>query len=49
MEIIKVINDARKGNLPSILRDRHKNITDRILECLNNDPKQRPSINEITI
>ncbi|CAD8131608.1 unnamed protein product [Paramecium pentaurelia] len=48
MEMIKVINDARKGILPSILRDRHIKISEIIMECLNYDPKQRPNINEIT-
>lgn len=48
MEMIKVINDARKGILPSILRDRHNKIAEIILECLNNDPKSRPNINEIS-
>ncbi|CAD8167102.1 unnamed protein product [Paramecium octaurelia] len=48
MEMIKVINDARKGVLPSILRDKHGKIAEIILECLNNDPKKRPNINEIT-
>ena len=37
--MIKVINDARKGILPMILRDRHSKIAETILECLNNDPK----------
>ncbi|CAD8086836.1 unnamed protein product [Paramecium sonneborni] len=48
MEMIKVINDARKGILPSILRDKHIQIANTILECLNHDPKQRPNINEIS-
>ncbi|CAD8165953.1 unnamed protein product [Paramecium octaurelia] len=49
MEAIKVMNEAKKGILPQILKDKHSKISEIILECINNDPKQRPIVNEIAI
>lgn len=47
MELIKVMGDARKGMLPTILRERHIRIAEIILDCLKSDAKVRPNIHEI--
>ncbi|CAK74358.1 unnamed protein product (macronuclear) [Paramecium tetraurelia] len=49
MEAIKVMNEAKKGILPQILKDKHSKISEIILECMKNDPKQRPNVNEIAV
>ena len=47
MEMIKVMGDARKGMLPTILRERHHRIAEIVLDCLKHDAKIRPNIHEI--
>lgn len=34
MELIKVMGDARKGMLPTLLREKHPRIANIILDCL---------------
>ncbi|CAD8098409.1 unnamed protein product [Paramecium sonneborni] len=47
METVQVIEEAKKGILPNILRERHSKISQIILDCLNIDPIQRPNVKDI--
>lgn len=47
MELVKTINDARKGVLPAALKERKPRIAELVAECLRVDPKQRPNIQRI--
>ena len=47
MEVIKTIQDARKGILPKSLTIQHKLTAEAILNCLNRDPNLRPSLESL--